>query len=102
MGRVQLCAPAALLLLIDSTVVYLHAGMPDGSGRAVLHAEHAEEERGGERRKSEGEGEAEKARDGKTHCFSINYHNASLLFIRETIYSILIVSCLFRVDSDQW
>ena len=45
----------ALLVLIDSTVVQLHAGMPDGSGRAVLHAEHAEEERGGETRESERE-----------------------------------------------
>jgi hypothetical protein len=44
-------------VLIDSTVIYLHAGVPDGSGRVVLHAEHAEDERGGERRKSEREGE---------------------------------------------
>ena len=44
-------------MLIDSTVVNLHAGMPRGSRSAVLHAEHAEEEGGGERRKSEREGE---------------------------------------------
>jgi hypothetical protein len=33
-------------LLIDSRVVYLHAGVPGGSRRAALHAVHADEESG--------------------------------------------------------
>jgi hypothetical protein len=54
---VQQRVSTARSMLIDSTVVHLHAGVPVGSRTAVLHAVHAEEERGGERRKSEREGE---------------------------------------------
>ena len=45
--RGQLSTSTALRVLIDSTVVHLHASMPDGSRSAVIHAVHAEEEREG-------------------------------------------------------